>query len=200
MTTPTKRHPSGAMSFVLDFGPLLIFFVIYKMRGIFTGTIAFMIAISVAIAVGLALYRRVSPMTWLSAVLIIGFGGLTLYFHDARFTQIKPTVLYLGLAAILITGLVAGKPLLKPLLGQALTGLDDRGWLILSRNWATYFVALAVANEVMRRTLSFDTWLTIKVWGVTALSFLFTLANTPMLMRHGLDLEGKGDRPAPPPE
>ena len=200
MNAPAKRQPSGAMGFLLDFGPLLLFFLAYKFRGIFTGTIVFMVAIVAAILLSLTLYRRVSPMTWLSAVLIIGFGGLTLYFHDPRFTQLKPTVMYVGLASILLAGLLFGKPLLKPLLGQALTGLDERGWLLLSRNWALYFLALAVANEVMRRTLSFDTWLTIKVWGVTALSFLFTAANAPMLMRHGLDLEGKDQPPAVPPE
>lgn len=193
------RHPGGAQSFALDFGPLLIFFMVYKFGGIFVGTIAFMVAIVLAILIGLALYRRVSPMSWLSAVLILGFGGLTLYFHDARFTQLKPTVMYLGLAAILFAGLLFRRPLLKPLLGQALTGLSERGWLLLSRNWALYFLALAVANELLRRTLSFDAWLTIKVWGVTALSFLFTLANAPMLMRHGLDLEGSKDV-VPPPE
>lgn len=199
MTEPSRRHPGGAPSFALDFGPLLIFFIVYKFGGIFVGTIAFMIAIVLAMLIGLALYRRVSPMSWLSAVLILGFGGLTLYFHDARFTQLKPTVMYVGLAAILIIGLLFRRPLLKPLLGQALTGLSERGWLLLSRNWAIYFLGLAVANEVLRRTLSFDAWLTIKVWGVTALSFLFTLANAPMLMRHGLDLEGT-KKVVPPPE
>jgi intracellular septation protein len=200
MTARTERHPSGAASFALDFGPLLVFFLVYKMGGIMVGTVAFMVAILVAIGIGLALYRRVSPMSWLSAVLILGFGSLTLYFHDARFTQLKPTVMYIGLSAILFAGLLLRRPLLKPLLGQALTGLSDRGWMLLSRNWALYFLGLAVANEVLRRTLSFDAWLTIKVWGVTALSFLFTLANTPMLLKHGLDLEGKKDVPLAPPE
>src|SRR5947209_2038530 len=106
MSAPAKRHPGGAPSFALDFGPLLIFFLVYKVGGIFVVTIAFMIAIVLAILIGLALYRRVSAMSWLSAVLILGFGGLTLYFHDPRFTQLKPTVMYLGLAAILFAGLL----------------------------------------------------------------------------------------------
>ena len=189
MSERIKRIPSGGVSFALDFGPLLIFFIVFKVRGVFTGTFAFMVAIVFAILIGLVIYRRVSPMSWLSAILILGFGGLTLYFHDARFTQLKPTVLYVSLAAVLLAGLSVGKPLLKPLLGRALFGLTDRGWMLLSRNWALYFLSLAAANEVLRRTLSFDTWLTLKVWGVTALSFLFTFANAPMLLKNGLALD-----------
>jgi intracellular septation protein len=69
--------------------------------------------------------------------------------------------------------------------------------MLLSRNWGLYFLSLAIANEIMRRTLSFDTWLTVKVWGVTALSLLFGIANMPMLLKHGLEAEV--GPPAPPP-
>jgi intracellular septation protein len=195
--TPTPRTAPGWANFAIDFGPLLAFFIGYKFAGVFVGTAIFMAAIVVAIAAGLILFRRVSQMLWLSAILIIGFGGLTLYLHDATFIQVKPTVIYAALGGLLIGGVLLGKPLLKPLLGYAFSGLRDSGWLILSRNWGLYFLGLAVANEVMRRTLSFDAWLTAKVWGVTALSFLFGIANMPMLLKHGLEVED--GPPAPPP-
>ncbi|HEY7005780.1 MAG TPA: septation protein IspZ, partial [Sphingomicrobium sp.] len=70
-------------------------------------------------------------------------------------------------------------------------GLTEEGWLKLSRNWAIFFVALAIANEVLRATVDFDTWLTLKVWGVTLISFIFAMANMPMLLRHGLEPESK---------
>ena len=70
---------------------------------------------------------------------------------------------------------------------------------IRSRNWTLFFAALAIANEIMRRTLDFDTWLTVKVWGVTVVSILFALANMPMLLRHGLDPEKKADAIAETP-
>ena len=88
----------------------------------------------------------------------------------------KPTFIYVGFAALLGGGLLRGKPLLKWLFGPVFPGLTQEGWLKLSRNWALFFLVLAVANEIMRATLTFDTWLTVKVWGVTVVSLLFAIA------------------------
>jgi intracellular septation protein len=186
--------------FLLDFGPLLIFFLAYRKGGIITGTLAFIVAILLALAYSLVRYRRVSPMTWISAVLIVGFGGLTIYFHDQRFIQLKPTIIYAGFALLLFGGLLFGKGLLRHLFGPVFEGLSEEGWLKLSRNWACFFAFMAVFNEVLRASVSFDTWLTVKVWGATALSLLFGLANVPMLMRHGFSLaDAKEEPPVPPP-
>jgi len=128
---------------------------------------------------------------------VVFFGGLTIWFHDQRFIQIKPTIIYLFFATLLIGGLARGKPLLKYLLQAAYDGLSEEGWRKLSRNWAIFFIAMAGANEVMRETLSFETWLSVKVWGVTIVSFLFAAANIPMLLKHGLVLEkGKAEEAA----
>ena len=122
---------------------------------------------------------------------MIGFGGLTLWLADPKFIQIKPTAIYLLLAAVLFGGLLKGRALLKVLLEAGFPGLSDRGWMLLSRNWALFFVAMAGLNEVLRAVLSFDTWLTVKVWGISLLSIAFGVANLPMLMRHGLMVEEK---------
>lgn len=196
MTDVPGKAPGWA-NFAIDFGPLLAFFIAFKFAGVFVGTAVFMAAIVVAIMIGLILFRRVSPMLWLSAILILGFGTVTLYLHDPKFIQLKPTVIYVSLGALLIGGVLLGKPLLKPLLGYAFLGLQQAGWLKLSRNWGLYFLALALANEVMRRTLTFDSWLTAKVWGVTIASMLFGIANMPMLLKHGLEVDS--GQPAPPP-
>lgn len=191
-----KPHGSN-WTMLLDYGPLLVFFAAYKLggsglQGTLVATMAFMVAVVISVAVGLAVLRRVSPMVWLSSILVIGFGGITLYLRDPRFIQLKPTVVYLLLAAMLFAGLLRGKPLLRWLFGPIFPGLTDRGWLKLSRNWALFFVALAAANEAMRALLSFDTWLTVKVWGVTLASLVFAGANVPMLVRHGLDPDASG--------
>ncbi|MEP2104071.1 MAG: septation protein IspZ [Parasphingorhabdus sp.] len=182
-----KKENKG-LGFALDFGPLLVFFLAYKFSGIIAGTAAFMAAILIAVIISKWKIGKISPMLWLSAVLVIGFGALTIYFNDPRFIQIKPTIIYTGFAVILGVGLLRGKAMLKYLLQAAYEGLSDEGWLKLSRNWAIFFVAMALLNEAMRMTLSFDLWLTLKVWGITILSFIFAIANVPMLMRHGLDL------------
>jgi len=188
----------SSWSMLVDYGPLIVFFAAYKiagggLQGALTATIAFMVAVSIAIAVGLFVLKRVPPMVWLSAILIIGFGGITLYLRDPRFIQMKPTFIYILLGGMLLIGLARKKALLQWLFGPIFPGLSEQGWLNLSRNWALFFLALAAVNEVMRATLSFDTWLTVKVWGVPIISLIFAVANMPMLLRHGLDPEHKAD-------
>jgi intracellular septation protein len=196
MSEPARKGSSWTM--LLDYGPLLVFFIAYKLagsglQGSLVATFAFMVAVIISIAIGLAVVKRVSPMVWISTILILGFGAITLYLRDPKFIQMKPTVIYIGFAVLLGGGLLRGKPLLKWLFGPVFPGLTQEGWMKLSRNWALFFVGLAIANEIMRATLDFDTWLTVKVWGVTIVSLVFAIANMPMLLRHGLDPESKGE-------
>lgn len=183
---PPAGKPASWLPMALDYGPLILFFVAYKYAGIIAGTGVFMVAIVAAIVISKWKIGHVTPMMWLSAILVVGFGGLTIYLNDQRFIQIKPTVIYVMLGLLLIGGLARGKSLLKFVIGPAFTGLDERGWYLLSRNWALFFLALAAMNEGLRALTSFDTWLTVKVWGVPLLSILFVAANMPMLLRHGL--------------
>lgn len=186
MTANAKQAKPGGLGVALDFAPLLIFFLTYKFIGLIMGTIAFMAAIVIAVLISKLRLGKVSPMLWLSAILVVGFGGFTVYFNDPKFIQIKPTIIYTMFAGALFFGVLAGKPLLKVLAQAAIEGLDEAGWMKLSRNWAFFFAGMALINEAMRLTLDFDLWLTLKVWGGTALSMLFMLANVPMMMRHGL--------------
>lgn len=202
------RAPHGWLNFAIDFAPLLIFFAVYKLssggEGAFAattaaikGTLAFMVAIAVAMAISKWKLGRISPMLWLSGVLVIGFGALTLWFHDERFIVMKPTIIYAAFAALLLGGWALGKPMLKYLLQSALEGVTQRGWLLLSRNWGLYFAALGIANHIMyvliqQERFSFDSWLTIKVWGVTALTFVFSLTQLPLMVKHGLALSDEG--------
>ena len=168
----------------LDFGPLLIFFAANARFKLFVATAAFMIATLVAIIASRLLAGRVSPMLWFTGVIVAVFGGATLYFHDETFIKIKPTILYLLFASILLFGIVTRRPLLRLVLGDAFPALDNEGWRKLTRNWALFFVALAVTNEVLRRVLSTDHWVQFKVFGVVALTFVFALAQAPILTRH----------------
>lgn len=186
MTEAISKKAPGWLAPALDYGPLLLFFIAYKVSGVIVGTGAFMIAIAAAVIISKVKLKRVSPMMWISAVLVIVFGGLTIYLRDERFIQVKPTIVYAILSGMLFVGLLRGKPLLKYVLEHGYDGLSDTGWMLLSRNWAWFFAGMAVVNEVLWRSLSFDTWLTVKVWGITLLSVVFAAANIPMLMRHGL--------------
>lgn len=198
-TADTKSAP-GWFGPALDFGPLLAFFLAYKFLGIFIGTAVFMVSIAAAVLLSKLKLGRVSPMLWLSAILVVGFGGLTIYFHDPKFIQLKPTIIYTLLAALLFGGLLAGRPLLKVVLEHGYKDLNDTGWLKLTRNWAWFFVAMAIANEAMRAYFSFDQWLAVKVWGVTIATLVFALANIPMLMKNGMALDNVEKQPPVPPQ
>ena len=192
---PKKKN--GLLSFALDFGPLLLFFVSYKffdpadnpVSSAIYGTITFMVAIVVALILSKWLLGKISPMLWLSAILVLGFGALTVYFGDPSFIQHKPTGIYALFAITIFAGLLRGKPAIRYVLEYAFEGLSHDGWMKLSRNWALFFTFLAIANEAIIASFDFDTWLTLKVWGVTALSVIFAMANVPMLMRHGLKVQ-----------
>ena len=209
----TKAKPKSSwLNLVVEYGPLLVFFLTYRWAkpdegggvgevvAVTKSTLAFMVATVIALAVSKWRLGKVSPMLWLSSVLIVGFGALTVWLNDPFFIQVKPMVIYLFFAAVLFGGLLRGKAMLKVLLQSAFEGLSDEGWRKLSRNWAIWFVVLAIANEVLRQVLSFDAWLSAKVWGVSIASFLFTFAQIPMLLRHGLGDDDKAEVETHPPQ
>lgn len=196
--TPGVPKPASPwLSYAIDFGPLLVFFLVYRfaappgspVTAAIYGTTAFMVAITIAVIVSQWLLGKIAPMLWISAALILGFGALTIYFNDPLFIQIKPTIIYSGFAAMLLGGWLSGRALLKYVFHAAFPGLSETGWVKLSRNWGLFFAGLAVMNEAMRLLLDFDWWLTLKVWAVTPLSLIFAVANVPMLLKHGLTLD-----------
>lgn len=209
-TTPAPpaapKKKSGWLNIAIDYGPLLVFFAVYKfyspdgegqtlaqVGAMMRGTGAFIVAALVAVAVSKWKLGHVTPMLMLSTALIVFFGGLTLLFQDPVFVQIKPTIIYIVFAAALLIGYWRGKALLKYLLDAAFEGLSDAGWMKLSRNWGLYFIGLALLNEVLRATLSFEAWLAAKLWVFLPLSFLFTITQLPMMLREGLGKEERDE-------
>ncbi|RYD46166.1 MAG: septation protein A [Sphingomonadales bacterium] len=204
MNADTKPAASPGLRMLIDFGPLAVFFAVNsfapgaQLERIFAATAAFMVAMGGAMALSWWKTRHVSPMLWISGALVLVFGGLTLYFHDQTFIQIKPTIVYAMFAIILGYGLVADKPLLQTLLQTAYPGLSAKGWRLLTINWAIFFAGMAILNEVMRQALSWDQWVTFKTWAVIPMTLVFAMINIPMLMRHGLQLDKPEDVPLPP--
>lgn len=206
-----KQPAPKWLSPMLDFGPLLLFFIANWLsgsktdpaRGPLAGTAVFMAAILIALIVSKWKLGKISPMMWMSAILVVGFGALTLWFRDPKFIQLKPTLIYLLFAAVLFGGLLRGKALLKYLLEYAFDGVNEDGWRKLSRNWALFFVVMAGVNEVLRHYFEFSTWLAIKTWGVTILFFVFNMSQIPMLIKHGLklgDAEAETETKGSPPQ
>jgi intracellular septation protein len=146
-------------------------------------------------------YRHISPLLWFSGLMVVVLGGLTIWLHDETFIKIKPTIYYSVVAALLLFGMKTGRNLLKLVLGTAYPGLSDRGWQILTRNWIGFFVVMAVLNEAVWRSTDTDTWVSFKLWFFLPATFLFAIANVPMLMKHGLDIaDSPEEPPIPPPQ
>ncbi len=199
MPAPDREAGSG-LKLLIDLGPLLVYLAAWWLtKDVVRATAIFMGATFVAIAASWIRTRRISPMLLFSGVMVAVFGGLTVWLHDATFIKMKPTVYYLMVAGILGFGLYTDRPTLKLVLGQAYPGLTDLGWTKLTRNWAIFFVAMAVANELVWRSTSMDFWLGYKLWGALPATILFAIANVPMLTRHGLNSEA-AEEPALPPQ
>ena len=201
-TAPVKAEAGPAMRLALDLGPLAIYFLAYSLTGknIFVATGIFMAATLVAMLYSLARYRHVSPIQWFSAIMVLLLGGLTIWLHKEWIIKIKPTIYYLTVFGVLAFGLRTGRPTLKLVLGSAYPGLTERGWTLLTRNWALFFLAMAVANEAVWRSTTTDFWLGYKLWGAMPATFVFALANIPMLLKHGMtaEAEAKDGPPLPP--
>lgn len=184
-----RPSPSPWMKIAIDLGPLLVFFLAYYRFDIFVATGAFMAAFVVAVAASWWLTRHVPAMTWFSGALVAVFGGLTLWLQDETFIKVKPTILFAMFAAILGFGAFTGRNYLRLLLEAAMPGLSERGWALLQQRWALFFLLLAGLNELFWRAFPTEIWVHFKVWGDTLLTFLFALAQFPMLRRHGLRLD-----------
>lgn len=167
----------------VDYGPLAVFLLAYVSKGLLPATAALMAATAVALVVSFAYTRKVALMPLVTAVIVGVFGGLTLWLQDDTFIKMKPTIIYGLFAAILAGGLVMGKPLLKAILGEAFS-LTDAGWRSLSLRFLLFFLAMAAANEVIRRVASDDLWVLWKVPGSIVLTFVFMLAQMPLIQRH----------------
>jgi intracellular septation protein len=167
----------------LDLGPLLVFFIAYRFFNIYVATGVFMGTVLLALVLDYALERKLSPVPIMTAVLVVIFGGLTLYLKNDMFIKMKPTALYLLFGLTLLGGLAFNRLFLKYLLSLGFE-MPDGAWRTLTLRYGIFFLALAAANEIVWRSFPTDIWVDFKVWGVVPLVLLFSLTQAPFLMRH----------------
>ena len=171
------------VKFIVELGPLVVFFVANSQAGILVGTAWFMAATAVALTASKLVLGRVPVMPLISGVFILAFGGLTLWLQDSFFIKIKPTIVNLMFAGILFTGLLFRQSLLKYILGEAFS-LTDEGWRILTIRWGLFFIFLACLNEVIWRNFSEDFWVSFKLWGLMPLTMVFAMSQVGLLQRY----------------
>ena len=189
---PNQRSDAAqpGAKLLIDFGPLVAFFVTYYVAeryqpeaGIYWATGVLMAATVAALAASRLLLGRFSVPPLVTAALVVVFGGLTIWLQDPRFVMMKPTIINLIFAGVLGFGLVTGRPLLKLVMGEALK-LTDEGWHKLSIRWLFFFIAIAALNEVVWRNFSQPTWVTFKTWGILPLTLLFAVAQVDLIRRY----------------
>jgi intracellular septation protein len=165
-----------------DYGPIAAFMAGYFTGDLMTATVWLMVATAIAVILGLVMERRVPWMPLTTAIIVGVFGGLTLWLNDETFIKMKPTIIQLIFAGVLLGGLAFGKSFLKPMLQSAWT-LSDAAWRTLTFRFGLFFIGTAALNEVVWRTQSTDFWVTFKVFGLMGLTMLFFLAQTPFILR-----------------
>ena len=168
----------------LDFLPLAVFFAVYKLYDIFAATKALIVVTAVVLIYSWIRYRKVEKMALITFVLVAVFGGLTIALHDVEFIKWKVTVIYaLFAAALLFSQWFMKKPLIQSMLGKELT-LPQVVWSRLNIAWAIFFILCGLANIYIAFWLPQDIWVNFKVFGLTALTLIFTLLSGVYIYRH----------------
>ncbi|SMQ86071.1 intracellular septation protein [Devosia lucknowensis] len=183
----------------LELGPLVIFFVVNFMgdrilaavpaldaifpEGFFLATAVFMVAMAVSLVLSKILLKKIPVMPLVTGVVVLIFGGLTLWLQDETFIKIKPTITNVLFASVLLGGLLFGQSLLKYVFGDVYK-LRPEGWWKLTLNWGLFFILLAVVNEVVWRNFSTDFWVAFKVWGIMPLTVVFSMTQLPLLNKY----------------
>ena len=194
MPAETAKKAPGWVKPAADYGPLIAFFTGYMMNGrdLMVATVWLMIATAIATLALLVIERRVPVMPLVTAGIVGVFGGLTLWLNDDTFIKMKPTIVQLIFAVILLGGLAFGKLLLKPLFGAAWK-MRDSAWRTITIRYGLFFIVAAALNEVIWRTQSTDFWVNFKIFGLIGLTVLFSLSQTPLILREAKAAEAGED-------
>ena len=202
-TTEERHHPLLKMA--LEIGPLMVFFF-GNLRGewlaktfpaltavggpLLIATALFMVATVVSLIVSKIVFKHLPIMPFVSGIVVMVFGSLSIWLQDETFIKMKPTIVNTLFGVVLLGGLFFGKSLLGYVFNAAFQ-LDAEGWRKLTLRWGIFFLFLAVLNEVVWRNFSDAVWVNFKVWGTMPITILFTLAQMPLIMRHSLEADAQ---------
>ena len=197
-----KKEENSLTKSILEFVPLVTFFLAYyyfpnsnnltgeelSVEKIIFATKVFVPILLFASFLSYVILRTISKMSLITALLVIFFGALTIWFRDPTFIKMKPTIIYLSFASILIIGLMRNRSLLQSLMGSTLA-LEERGWIILTKRIIIFFISLAFLNELVWRYFGQDQWVNFKTFGMPILSLLFFAFQYRLFQKHLIDKE-----------
>ena len=197
-----KKEENSLTKSMLEFVPLVTFFLAYyyfpnsnnltgeelSVEKIIFATKVFVPILLFASFLSYVILRTISKMSLITALLVIFFGALTIWFRDPTFIKMKPTIIYLSFASILIVGLMRNRSLLQSLMGSTLA-LEERGWIVLTKRIIIFFISLAFLNELVWRYFGQDQWVNFKTFGMPILSLLFFAFQYRLFQKHLIDKE-----------
>lgn len=180
---PKRAEVNPILKLALELGPLAVFFFANSRYGIFTATSVFMVAITISLIASWILTKRLAVMPLITGVVVLVFGGLTIYLQDELFIKLKPTIVNSLFGTVLLVGLLFGKSLLGYVF-ESVFKLTDEGWRKLTFRWGVFFFVLAIINEIVWRNFSTDFWVSFKVFGFMPITLAFTLFQMPLITKH----------------
>ena len=197
-----NKEENSLTKSILEFVPLVTFFLAYyyfpnsnnltgeelSVEKIIFATKVFVPILLFASFLSYMILRTISKMSLITALLVIFFGALTIWFRDPTFIKMKPTIIYLSFASILIIGLMRNKSLLQSLMGSTLA-LEEKGWILLTKRIIIFFISLAFLNELVWRYFGQDQWVNFKTFGMPILSLLFFAFQYRLFQKHLIDKE-----------
>jgi len=201
------KKPNPIVKLALELGPIIIFFLAYRwapvpegatdieaqLEQIIFATIIFVPVILISLLLSWVLTRHLPKMVVLTAVLVVVFGGLTIWLRDDTFIKMKPTILYLMFGGALGYGLLRGESYLKYLMDEVIP-MADEGWMIFTKRFMLFFFTLAIVNEAVWRTMDTDAWVTFKTFFLPIASFAFIMTQAGLFSKYGDESDGP-DRP-----
>jgi len=197
-----NKEENSLTKSILEFVPLITFFLAYyyypnssnligddlSVEKIIFATKVFVPILLITSILSYLILRTISKMSIITALLVIFFGGLTIWLRDPTFIKMKPTIIYLSFAIVLIIGLIRGRSLLQSLMGSTLA-LEERGWIVLTKRIIVFFISLAFLNELVWRYFGQDQWVNFKTFGMPILSLLFFAFQYRLFQKYLVDKE-----------
>jgi len=188
----------------LELGPIILFFAGYSKikdqqfeifgntyAGFIVATALFIPLILISTGVLWKLTGKLSRMQLMTAILVVVFGGLGIWFNDDSFFKMKPTILYVMFAGTLAYGLLRGESYLQYVMDDAVP-LQQEGWMIFTKRLAIFFALLAITNELIWRNMSTDAWVNFKTFGLTSVMFVFFMSQMKLFNKYAVDEKTSG--------
>lgn len=200
----SEKHINPMLKMGLEIGPIILFFVAYtrikdrvftiggtEYEGFIVATAAFIPILLLTTGILWWLTGKLSKMQIFTAILVVVFGGMSIWFNDDRFFKMKPTMIYLLFGGILAFGLMRGESYLRTVMEEALP-MKQEGWMKLTQRFTAFFFGLAALNEVVWRTMSTDAWVNFKTFGLTAAVFVFMISQSGLFSKYAIEEEKEG--------